>query len=83
LDGIWNGQAWLEGRAAVGRLLRGAPLVRFEAPPEASPVAAVALARPARPVAAWTRAEATTGFPTAGARDVVAAYTCEHLHNDD
>jgi hypothetical protein len=82
MDGDLERQAWLEGRAAVGRLLRGSPL-RFEPPPEASPGRAVALERPARPVAARTLAEATTGFPTAGARDAVAAYSCEHLHNDD
>jgi hypothetical protein len=34
-------------------------------------------------VAARTRAEATAGFPTAGARDAVTAYSCERLHNDD
>jgi hypothetical protein len=43
--------------------------------PEAAPVPAVALARPARPVVARTLAEATTDFTTALARDALTAYS--------
>jgi hypothetical protein len=63
-------------------LLRGSPLVRFAPPPEGSAGVALALASPARPVAARRRAEATAGFPTAGAWDAVTVYSCEHLHNN-
>jgi hypothetical protein len=49
----------------VQQLLRASPLVRFEPPTEAAPVPAVPLARPARPPAGRTLAEARTAFPTA------------------
>jgi hypothetical protein len=89
---IWNGVAWLDGLAAVQQVLRGTPLVRFEPTMEAAPVPAVASARPVRPsgpgvankpATAKTLAEAPTDFTTALARDALAAYSCEHLHNDE